>query len=55
MSERKSTNALYALVEDGMLDKDTVIRACINFMSEDEVATMCSNEEFLPDELDDEV
>ena len=37
---RKVTNQILEMVEDGVLDKDTVIMACLKYMSEDEVADM---------------
>lgn len=38
---RKSTNRLLEYVEEGLLDRDTVIMACVKYMSEDEVDDMC--------------
>ena len=37
---RKVTNQILEMVEDGVLDKDTVIMACLKYMSEAEVADM---------------
>jgi len=37
---RRATNKILELVEDGILDKDNVILACLKYMSEDEVAGM---------------
>ena len=34
---RKYTNKLLELVDDGCLDKDEVIMACVKWMSEDDV------------------
>jgi hypothetical protein len=42
------------MVESGMLDKDTVITACINYMSEAEVADMAHINGFLNEEVQDE-
>lgn len=47
---RVYTNMLLELVEDGMLDKDTVIMACLKYMSEDEVKDMMEANEFVVDE-----
>ena len=47
---RKATNELLELIEGGILDKDTVIMACLKYMSEDEVAEMCYSNEFLIEE-----
>lgn len=38
---RKSTNALWKLVEEGMLDPKDILNECLQRMSEDEVAEMC--------------
>ena len=37
---RKVTNEILQMVEDGILDKDAVILACLKYMSEDDVADM---------------
>lgn len=37
---RKVTTQLYAMVEDGTLDRDTLIRECLSYMSEADVADM---------------
>jgi hypothetical protein len=47
---REATNKLLELVEEGLLDKDTVIMACLKFMSEDDVEEMCHSNEFFEDE-----
>ena len=50
---RKVTNLLLEMVEEGILDKDTLIMACLKYMSEDDVADMAhSNEFILEDESD---
>ena len=51
---RKYTNMLLDMVEGGMLDRDTVIMACVKFMSEDEVQDMMEANEFVEDEYEDE-
>lgn len=52
---RQATNRLLELVEEGLLDRDTVIMACVKYMSEDDVADMCHiNEFFYSDEEDEE-
>ena len=38
---REVTNKLLEAVEEDLLDRDIVILACVNFMSEDDVADMC--------------
>ena len=53
---RKMTTKLLEAIEDGLLDRDTVIMACVKYMSEEEVSDMCHcNEFFDDDEEDDEV
>ena len=42
------------LVENGLLDRDTVIMACLKYMSEDDVADMAHLNEFFYDEGEDE-
>lgn len=54
MMVRKTTNQLLELIEEGVLNRDTVILACVNYMSEDDVAEMCRMNEFLEDEDEDE-
>lgn len=51
---RTVTNQILEMVESGMLDKDTVITACINYMSEAEVADMAHINGFLNEEVQDE-
>lgn len=47
---RQNTNQLLEMIENGLLDKDTVILACVKYMSEDEVADMMRCNEFTDDE-----
>lgn len=51
---REATNKLLEMVEQGLLDKDTVIMACVKYMSEDDVADMMHCNEFDSNEDDDE-
>jgi len=51
---RKVTNQILEMVEDGVLDKDTVIMACLKYMSEAEVADMARINGFLNEEMQDE-
>ena len=37
---RQATERVLELVEDGLLDRDTVIMACLKYMSEDDVKYM---------------
>ena len=50
---REYTNKLLKMVEEGLLDKDTVIMACVKYMSEDEVQDMMEANEFLEHEEED--
>jgi len=47
---RKATNKILEMVEEGLLNKDTVIMACLKYMSEDDVADMAHANEFFSDE-----
>lgn len=54
---REATNRLLELIEEGILDRDNVIMACVKYMSEDDVADMCHINEFfegLEDEEEEE-
>jgi hypothetical protein len=52
---RKITEKLLEAIEEGMLNRDTVIMACVKYMSEDDVSNMCHiNEIYFDDETDDE-
>ena len=51
---RKVTNKILEAVEEGLLDRDTVIHACLEFMSEDDVAKMAHANEFFYDEDEEE-
>jgi hypothetical protein len=42
------------MIEEGLLDKDNVIMACVKYMSEDEVGDMMKCNEFLYEEDDEE-
>ena len=54
---RKVTNTILEMIEDGLLDRDTVINACLKYMSEDDVADMAHANEFIVEDeetLDDD-
>ena len=51
---REYTSKLLELIEDGMLDRDTVIMACVKYMSEDDVKDMMEHNEFILEEDEDE-
>lgn len=43
---REATIKLLDMIDDGLLDKDQVIMACLFYMSEDNVADMAHANEF---------
>ena len=51
---REYTNKVLEAIEEGLLDRDLVIMACLKYMSEDEVAAMAHANEFFPDEDEEE-
>ena len=52
---RKYTNRLLEMVEEGLLDKDNVIMACVKYMPEHEVQDMMEHNEMIePDALEEE-
>ncbi len=51
---RQATERILELVEDGLLDRDTVIMACLKYMSEDDVADMARANEFFYNDEDEE-
>ena len=46
---REFTIKLLDMVNDGLLDKDTVIMACVKYMSEDDVREMMFANDFVED------
>ena len=50
---RQATSKILEMVEEGILDKDTVIMSCLKYMSEDDVADMAHCNEFFINEEDD--
>ena len=51
---REYTNKLLGMVEEGLLDRDNVIMACVKYMSEDEVRDMMHCNEFIEEEENEE-
>jgi hypothetical protein len=45
---REYTNAVLEAVDEGVLDRDTVIMACLKYMSEDDVKDMVRVNDFMP-------
>ena len=54
ISTREYSVKLLDMVEEGILDKDAVICAMINYMSESDVRNMMEVNEFISDDDDDE-
>ena len=58
---REATNRILELIDEGVLRAETVVMACLKYMSEDEVADMAHINEFAQlwedeeDEDDDDV
>jgi hypothetical protein len=48
MTVRQNTNTLLELIEDGVLNKDMVIRACLMWMSDRDVGEMARQNELFP-------
>jgi hypothetical protein len=51
---REYTNKILEALDEGILDRDTVIMAMLSYMSEDEVKDMAHANEFFPDEEDED-
>ena len=47
---RQATDRILEMVEEGVLDRDTVIMSCLKYMSEDDVADMAQMNEFFYDD-----
>ena len=50
---RKATNKVIEMAEAGVLSWETIARAALNYMSEDEVADMAQYNEFIEDDFED--
>ena len=44
---REYTNLLLEMVDEGLLDKDNVIMACVKYMSEDDVQDMMEHNDYV--------
>ena len=51
---RKYTNMLLDMIDEGMIDRDLVITACLKYMSEDDVQDMMEANEFIEEQYEDE-
>ena len=47
---RNYTNQLLEMIEEGRLDRDNVIMACVKYMSEDDVKDMMECNEFIEED-----
>jgi len=47
---RQATTKLLDMIDEGLIDRDMVIMACVKYMSEDDVADMCHINEFFEEE-----
>ena len=52
---RQNTNKVLAAIEDGLIDRDALILACLNYMSDAEVKDMAECNEFFGDDEEDEI
>ena len=52
---RKYTNLVLEMVDEGILDKDVVIMACLKYMSEAEVRDMAEANGFIPEDEEEEI
>ena len=42
------------MIDDGLIDRDLVINACLKYMSEDDVQDMMEANEFIEEQYEDE-
>ena len=54
MTTRAVTRKLLELADEGLIDKDTLIKACLGYMSEAEVADMAWSNGFVGDDDEEE-
>jgi hypothetical protein len=51
---REYTNKLLELIEEGVLDTETVLNACLSYMSEADVQDMAEYNDFIEEEEEDD-
>lgn len=51
---RQYTNQLIDMLDNGLIDYKTVVTACLNYMSEQEVQDLCEANEFIDSEETDD-
>ena len=49
---RKYTNMLLDMIDEGVIDRDLVITACLKYMSEDDVQDMMEANEFIEEQFE---
>jgi len=54
MNARHYTSLLLEMIDDGLLDSNSVINACLSYMSEFDVHDMMRCNEFLPEEEEED-
>lgn len=51
---REATNKILEMIEEGILDPETVVKCCLVYMSEDDVKDMAEREELFPQEEEED-
>lgn len=51
---RKYTNQLLELIEDGVLDAETVLKSCLSYMSEADVQDMAESDGYIEEEEEED-
>jgi hypothetical protein len=51
---RKYTNKLWDMIDNGLIDPEIVITACLKYMSEDDVKDMMEHDEMINEEESDD-
>jgi len=51
---RKYTNMLLDMIDEGVIDRDLVITACLKYMSEHDVQDMMEANEFIEEQFEDD-
>lgn len=53
-TSRKVTKKILELIEEGVLDAEVVVNACLKYMSEADVLDMAEENEFLDEAVDED-
>jgi hypothetical protein len=51
---REATRKILEMIDEGTMDPEFLARACLNYMSEADVADMAESEGFFPEEEEDD-